>query len=652
MSTKKNGFYVTTPIYYVTAKPHLGHLYSTVIADVLARWHKLQNVPSMFLTGTDEFGQKIAQAASKAGKEPKEFVDGFIDAYKNVWKDYGIEYDIFMRTTNDFHIKAVQEWLTRLIAKGDVYKSFYEGWYCIPDETFITELEVSKEAPNCPSCGRQTQWLSEEAYFFKLSAYQDKLLKFYEENPDFIVPKERAQEVINFVKAGLRDLSISRTTISWGVPFPNDNKHVTYVWADALNNYITAIGWAQKDKEKIFGTWWPADVHVMGKDIVRFHAIYWPAFLMASDLQLPKHLLVHGWFKVGQQKMSKSFGNVIDPVGLYNDYGADQVRYYLMRQMAVTHDGEFSVDDLEQKISSDLADDLGNLLNRMVTLAQKYNISSIVSGATWSKESKDLYQDLLVMNNEYQIHMNEFMFHMALNKLWRFINQINAYFHAQEPWKLAAKDPEKFREILSATAHSLQAVALMLWPVMPAKMELLLESLGVVRNSDINSLDIVKQEWKQTFTLKKINNLFEKPMTEKTNSLNVTQSEPVRPTLTDVSGEALAKTDDSIAIEDFAKVHLIVGTIEQCETIEQSDKLYKLRVNLGVLGIRQILSGIRKYFKPEELVGKQGVFVANLKPRKMMGIESQGMMLLADDGKGTLRMIMPESPVPNGTRLK
>lgn len=637
MSTKKTGFYVTTPIYYVTAKPHLGHLYSTVIADVLARWHKLQNIPSFFLTGTDEFGQKIAQAAAKAGKEPKEFVDGFIDAYKNVWKDYEIEYDIFMRTTNDFHIKAVQEWITRLLEKGDIYKSFYEGWYCVPDETFVTELEVSKEAPNCPSCGRQTQWLSEEAYFFKLSAYQDKLLKFYEENPNFIVPKERAQEVINFVKSGLKDLSISRTTISWGVPFPNDNKHVTYVWADALNNYITAIGWAQKDKEKEFNKWWPADVHVMGKDIVRFHAIYWPAFLMASDLPLPKHLLVHGWFKVGQQKMSKSFGNVIDPMGLYNAYGADQVRYYLMRQMAITHDGEFSIDDLEQKISSDLADDLGNLLNRMVTLAQKYNISTIVPAA-WSKESKDLYQDLLVMHNEYQIHMNEFMFHMALNKLWRFINQINAYFHAQEPWRLASKEPEKFKEILSATAHSLQAVALMLWPVMPKKMEQLLASLGVMRNPDINSLDVVKQEWKQTFTLKKINNLFEKPMIEKSETKEIQAPVTV--------------IDDSITIEDFAKVHLSVGTIEQCEIIEQSDKLYKLQVNFGTLGKRQILSGVRKHFAPEELIGKQAVFVTNLKPRKMMGLESQGMLLTAENDQKKLGFISPTIAVPNGTRLK
>ena len=329
-------------------------------------------------------------------------------------------------------------------------------------------------------------------------------LKFYEENPNFIVPKERAQEVINFVKSGLRDLSISRTTINWGVPFPHDNKHVTYVWADALNNYITAIGWAQKGKEEIFGKWWPADVHVMGKDIVRFHAIYWPAFLMASGLPLPKHLLVHGWFKVGQQKMSKSFGNVIDPMGLYSAYGADQVRYYLMRQMAITHDGEFSVDDLEQKISSDLADDLGNLLNRMVTLAHKYNITMIEPAEYWSKESQELYQELLIMNNEYQMHMNEYMFHMALNKLWKFINQTNAYFHAQEPWKLATKEPEKFKEIISCNCPFIASnCTYALWPVMPEKMEILLESLGVQRDPHINSLDIVKREWKQYIYIEK-----------------------------------------------------------------------------------------------------------------------------------------------------
>ena len=630
---------MTTPIYYVTAKPHLGHLYSTVIADVLARWNKLKNNKVFFLTGTDEFGQKIAQAAAKAGKNPKEFVDGFIDAYKEVWRDFEIDYSIFMRTTNQFHIEAVQQWILQLMAKGDIYKSFYKGWYCVPDETFVTEYENSPTAPDCPSCGRPTIEVAEEAYFFKLSSYQEKLLSFYEQNPDFIIPRERAQEVINFVKAGLRDLSISRTTVKWGVPFPNDDKHVTYVWADALNNYITALGWGQKDKQDEFNFWWPADVQVMGKDIVRFHAIYWPAFLMASGLALPKHLLVHGWFKVGQQKMSKSFGNVIDPQGLYASYGADPVRYYLMRQMAITHDGEFSIDDLEQKISSDLADDLGNLLNRMVTLALKYNVTTLQPPVKLSAAAQNLQDECKKMVRLYQEQMDECMFHMALSQVWRFINLTNAYFHSQEPWKVAQKDQEQFKEIIYTTAAALRTIAIMLWPVMPVKMERLLASLGIEFTLDTNYVEhLYHTNWNTTFMITKIENLFEKPL--EAPAAPVAQPQPLL-------------VDDTIGIEDFAKVQLVIGTIEQVDTIDQSDKLYKLQVNFGLLGKRQILSGIRKYLKPEDLLNKQAVFVVNLKPRKMMGIESQGMLLAAGpDAQGNFSFISPTLKIEDGTRLK
>lgn len=640
MNIEKKKFYVTTPIYYVTAKPHLGHLYSTVIADVLARWHKLQNYDVFFLTGTDEFGQKIAQAAAKAGKEPQEFVDSFIDAYKSIWHDFEIEYDIFMRTTNEFHIKAIQNWILQLLAKGDIYKSFYKGWYCTHCETFVTEQEQNNEAPNCPTCGRATHQVAEEAYFFKLSAYQDALLQFYQNNPDFIIPKERAQEIINFVKSGLKDLSISRTTVKWGVPFPNDAAHVTYVWADALNNYITAIGWGQKDKEQEFKKWWPADVQVMGKDILRFHAIYWPAFLMASGLDLPKHLLVHGWFKVGAQKMSKSLGNVLDPMELYNAYGADPVRYYLMRQMAITHDGEFSIDDLEQKISSDLADDLGNLLNRMVTLAQKYNLNEIKTPSNWSKPAQELYVESMAMIKEYSEHMDDLMFHMALARLWKFINQTNAYFHSQEPWKVASTNQEQFKEIISATAHSLHTIGLLLWPVMPQKMEELLASLGAKINTHTNNVErlIHDEQWNRTFMIKKIDTLFQKPEEKVPETKNEhPQSSPA--------------INEHITIDEFAKIKLMVGTIEQCQIIPQSQKLYKLQVNFGATGLRQILSGVRAYFKPEDLIGKQAIFVVNLKPRTMLGYESQGMLLTAKDEK-SFTVLSPNIAIQNGTELK
>lgn len=637
MTSQKNKFYVTTPIYYVTAKPHLGHLYSTVIADSMARWHKLKKNDVFFLTGTDEFGQKIAQAAEKAGKQPKEFVDSFIDAYKTVWKDYNIQYDIFMRTTNPFHIEAVQKWILQLMEKGDIYKSFYKGWYCTHCETFVTEHEMSTQAPDCPTCGRTTQMLSEEAYFFKLSAYQDKLLKMFEEHPDFIWPKERAQEVINFVKSGLKDLSISRTTISWGVPFPGDNKHVTYVWADALNNYITAVGYGQKGKEAEFNKWWPADVQVMGKDIIRFHAIYWPAFLMASGLEIPKHLLVHGWFKVGGQKMSKSFGNVIDPVDLQKTYGADQVRYYLLRHLAITHDGEFSIEDLEQRISSELADDLGNLLNRMAMLCAKYEIAQLDPVEKISEKTRELMIEAQTAVSEFQKEFETGMFHMALARAWKLINHTNAYFHSQEPWKLAKTNPGLFKEIMWATAQSLQTIAILLWPVMPTKMEALLASIGYTLDFNADQVNtLVAQPWKDRFMITKVDTLFAKPLQEEAQTPIAT---PVTP-------------DNTIDIEEFAKVELTVGTIVACEEISGSDKLYKLRVDFGTLGIRQILSGIRKAFAPDELLAKQAIFVTNLKSRKMMGLESQGMLLTAQTPEKGLSIISPSKAVENGTRLK
>jgi methionyl-tRNA synthetase len=634
-----NKFYVTTPIYYVTARPHLGSLYSTLLADVAARWAKIQGKETFFLTGTDEHGQKIAQAAEKVGKNPKEFVDSFIDAYKEVWKEYEIDYSRFIRTTDEYHVQAVQQWLTKLIEKGDIYKDFYEGWYCTPCETYVVEeapTPATGTPPLCASCGRPTHFVSEESYFFKLSAYQDRLLQFYKEHPNFIIPKERAHEVINFVKSGLRDLSISRTTISWGIPFPGDSKHVTYVWADALNNYITGVGYG-KDEDK-FLKWWPADLQILGKDIIRFHAIYWPAFLMASDLPLPKHLLVHGWIKVGEQKMSKSLGNVVDPQVLYKEYGPDAVRYYLTRQIAVTHDGEFSITDLEQKITTDLANDLGNLLNRMIALAHKHDLKEVATPEAVSSATEALHDAFIRTLKEYEEHMNGSMYHLALASLWKYIGQTNAYFHAQQPWKIAQVNTELFKEVISATAHSLYAVGVLLWPVMPQKMEELLVSLGKAMNVDKNYIEYLRKPWKQSFTLTKGETLFAKiePKIEET-AEETKVSEPEVPT---------------IKIDDFAKLELLVGTVIACEEVPKSDKLYKLQVDFGAKGMRQILSGIRKHFSAEDLINKQGVFVYNLAPRAMMGLESQGMMLFAEDNQGKLQLVTVEHAVPNGTKIR
>ncbi|MCF7900112.1 methionine--tRNA ligase [Candidatus Babeliales bacterium] len=637
---KSKKFYVTTPIYYATGKPHLGHLYSTVLADVQARWHKIQNINTFFLTGTDEFGQKVAQAAEKANKDTKAFIDEFIPAYKNLWKNYEIDYTHFIRTTDTYHIKAVQQWLSDLMQKGDIYKGAYEGWYCTPCETYLTEKDFEKDVKNplCSSCERATQWVSEECYFFKLSEYQEKLLQFYKENPNFITPKERAAEVVAFVAGGLQDLSISRTTLKWGVPFPGDEKHVTYVWADALNNYITGIGYGQKSKEEEFQKWWPADMQILGKDIVRFHAIFWPAFLMASGLALPKKLLVHGWIKVGDQKMSKSRNNSVDPQGLYEQYGADAVRYYLMRQMAITQDGNFSLDDLEQKITSDLANDLGNLLQRMVMLADKNGISEI-SARTWTNQEKELKEASDEMESVFRKEMNRGFCHMALGAVWKFLNQSNAYFHQNEPWLLARSDRDAFHRVLSATCYSLRAAAILLWPVMPKKMEELFLRIGYPFSLDVNHVAVIGATWDGVFTLQKGEPLFEKPELKNQELDNVEESTKI-------------KEEKYITIDDVIKVELRAGTIIECEEVAESDKLLKMLVDFGEQGKRQIFAGVKKYYSPDDLKGQQGVFVTNLKPRKMLGQESQGMMLTTKDAEGTVAMVRPGKNAVNGILLQ
>ena len=512
----KNKFYVTTPIYYATAAPHLGSLYSTVLADVAKRYHQLKGEHAFFLTGTDEYGQKVATAAAKAGKEPQEFVDSFIGAYKNMWARYNISYDHFMRTTSHDHKHAVQKWLQKLIDKGEIYKSVYTGWYCTPCESFVTQKEQDdmQQPAICPDCNRQTTQVSEECYFFKLSAYQDRLLDFYKKNPNFIAPKERMQEVIRFVQGGLKDLSISRTTISWGIPFPGDDKHVTYVWADALNNYITALGYGSDDEERRrnFAYWWPADLQILGKDIVRFHAVYWPAFLMASELEIPHQLLVHGWLKIGAQKMSKSFGNAVDPQSLADSYGVDPIRYYLISKMAITQDSEFSIQAIETMINSELANELGNLVHRISALTDKYKYMQVKAPKKWSARVVALQKKSSEIALQYQQYMDQGYFYRAVGVAYDLIKETNGYFHEQEPWKQAKASPEDFYETISASVHALHRIGIMLAPVMPEKMETLLQSIGVnlLYNSDQKQHHVYMQE-KQSFLsslMQSILNLF------------------------------------------------------------------------------------------------------------------------------------------------
>lgn len=659
MSCDLNKFYVTTPIYYVTAKPHLGSLYSTVLADISARFNKLQGKEVFFLTGTDEHGQKIAQAAQIAGKQPKEFVDGFVPSYQAMWKKYEINYTKFIRTTDQYHVQAVQAWLQNLIAQGDIYKSQYQGWYCTPDETFINEKEYEAGAKqvNCPACGRETQFVSEESYFFRLSNYQDKLLDFYQQNPNFIIPKEKINEVISFVQSGLKDLCISRSTISWGIPFPGDSKHVTYVWADALNNYITAVGYGDYTKVLDFAKWWPADLQILGKDILRFHAVYWPAFLMASNLPLPKQLLVHGWIKVGAQKMSKSLGNVVDPDILYQEYGPDQIRYYLASSLAITHDSNFDLNSLRENLTADLANNLGNLLSRATSLALKHDLSKISKPEKFDIRSQELLDLVKLATQDYLKLMQECSYHMAIAEVNRLIARSNAYFHELEPWVLAKTNQDLFKEVIWATCAVLEAVSVLFWPVMPSKMQELAGRIG--SQIDLNQIHKPGHGEAWVESIRQINLILEIMAGKISPEFSLTTGpvlfvkyeklileEPEKIKEPSVS----ENLSNYIDFEDFLKVELIVGTIEQCEQVPGSDKLLRMDVNFGDKGMKQVLSGIAKFYLPTDMIGKQGVFVFNLKPRKIMGYESNGMLLSVLD-QDQLKLVSVAGIVTNGARL-
>ena len=645
-------FYITTPIYYPSGKAHIGHSYCTVATDAIARYKRMQGYDVMFLTGTDEHGQKIELNAAKAGVTPKEYVDEIVAGFQELWKLLNISNDRFIRTTDDYHVKAVQKIFKELYDRGEIYKGKYEGWYCTPCESFWTETQLKDG--KCPDCGREVKWAEEEAYFFKLGNYADRLLKLYEDQPDFIQPESRKNEMIQFIKNGLDDLCVSRTSFTWGIPVDFDPKHVVYVWLDALTNSITAMGYGSGD-DSDYRKYWPADVHFIGKEIVRFHTIIWPAILMALDLPLPKQVYGHGWLLFGDgSKMSKSKGNVVDPVILCDRYGVDAIRYFLLREIPFGADGLFTNEALINRINYDLANDLGNLLSRTTAMVQKYFGGSIPA----QRQAEDLDQDLVAMatslRGRYEESMDGFQFSNALAEVWKLIARSNKYIDETMPWALG-KAPDKaprLAAVLYNLCECLRIVSILITPFMPETAPKIQAQIGA--GADVCNWDSADQ-WgllpadavvskgetlfpridvaKEIAELDEI--LIQKPAEKKAEAPKREQP---------VEGVAM------IGIDDFAKVELRVAEIVACEPVKRAKKLLKLTLNDGQ-GQRVVASGIAKYYTPDQLVGRHVVLVANLKPAVLCGVESCGMILAADCAGGDVKVIFVDE-IPAGSKIR
>jgi len=640
-------FYITTAIAYTSRKPHIGNTYEIILTDAIARFKRQMGNDVFFLTGTDEHGQKIEEIAKEQGVSPKQYVDGVAGEIKTIWDLMNTSYDKFIRTTDDYHEKVVQKIFKKLYDQGDIYKSEYEGHYCVPCETFFTETQLVDG--KCPDCGREVKKAKEEAYFFKVSKYQDKLMKHIEENPEFIMPESRKKEMVNnFIKPGLQDLCVSRSSFKWGVPVSFDENHVIYVWIDALSNYITALGYDVDGSGDLYKKYWPANVHIIGKDILRFHTIYWPIILMALGEPLPKQVFGHPWLLNGDSKMSKSLGNVIYADDLVRHFGVDAVRYYVLREMPYAQDGTITYETLISRFNADLANTLGNLVNRTVAMSKKYFDGKIENTSVCDEFDNDLIQTALDTKDSVIAKMNEFKVADSLEIIMNLARRLNKYIDETMPWALA-KDEEslgRLKTVLYNLIEGIRFIGILLAPFMPETSQEILKQIGATY-TEITSLDSFGKTESGTF-VGDAKPLFQrideaKKLAEITNEVEETKKKAAK----EVKKEEKVS---EISIDDFAKVELKVGEVMDSKPVEGADKLLVSQIKIGN-EVRQIVSGIAKYYNPSDLIGKKVVVVTNLKPVKLRGVLSEGMILAASDGKD-LSLIAPDKDFESGSQVR